>query len=77
MADFGTEIAAQIERMLQVEAFAIEHEQQVFAAMVALAEGPGSFADALIGLLAKRAGCEVTLTFDRKASRLPSFRLLA
>jgi hypothetical protein len=37
------------------------------AAMVALKEGRGSFADALIGALGARAGCSRTLTFDQKA----------
>jgi predicted nucleic-acid-binding protein len=72
----NAEIAAHIERLLQVDVFVVEHEQQVFGAMVALAEGAGSFADALIGLLGQRAGCSVTMTFDRRASRLPGFTLL-
>jgi predicted nucleic-acid-binding protein len=45
----------------------------VFTAMIALRQGHGSFADALIGALGHRAGCSVTVTFDRKASRLPGF----
>lgn len=69
------EIAAAIERMLQADALVVENEQEVFAAMVALKEGRGSFADALIAVLAARAGCSLTLTFDRKALRLPSFEL--
>ncbi|MBP0614331.1 PIN domain-containing protein [Jiella mangrovi] len=36
------------------------------------------FADAVIAGLARRAGCDVTVTFDRKsASRLPEMELLA
>jgi predicted nucleic-acid-binding protein len=69
-------IAAHIERILQVDVFVVEHEQQVFGAMTMLADGIGSFADALIGLLGERAGCSVTKTFDRKASRLPGFALV-
>jgi predicted nucleic-acid-binding protein len=68
-------IAAAIERMLQVEVLVIENEQEVFAAMVALKQGRGSFADALIGELGTRAGCVRTLTFDQKALRLPRFEL--
>src|SRR5450755_2453605 len=41
------EIAATIERMLQIEVLLIEHEQEVFTAMIALKEGRASFADAL------------------------------
>jgi predicted nucleic-acid-binding protein len=72
----SSEIAAAIERMLQVEALVIENEQEVFAAMIALKLGRASFADALIAELGSRAGCIYTLTFDHKALRLPSFRLL-
>jgi len=70
------EIAAAIERTLQADVFVVEDEQEVFAAMIALKEGHGSFADALIGGLGGRAGCTRTLTFDHKASRLPGFEPL-
>lgn len=68
------EIAAAIERMLQVEELVVENEQEVFAAMLALKHGSGGFADALIAELGARAGCTYTLTFDKKAMRLPGFR---
>lgn len=70
------EVAAAIELTLQAGVLMIEHEQDVFTAMIALREGHGSFADALIGALGTRAGCSHTVTFDRKASRLPDFRRL-
>lgn len=69
------EIAAAIERMLQVEVLVVESEQEVFAAMVALKQRRGAFADALIADLGTRAGCIHTLTFDKKALRLPRFKL--
>jgi predicted nucleic-acid-binding protein len=69
------EIAAAIERMLQVEVLVVENEQEVFAAMVTLKQGRGAFADALIAELGARAGCIHTLTFDKKALRLPGFKL--
>jgi predicted nucleic-acid-binding protein len=69
------EIASTIETMLQIDVLQIECEQQVLIAMVALQRGRGSFADALIGALASKAGCGTTLTFDRKASRLSGFTL--
>jgi predicted nucleic-acid-binding protein len=68
------EIAAAVERIFQVEVLVVENEQEVFAAMVALKEGLGAFADALIAELGARAGCTHTITFDRKALRLPAFR---
>ena len=69
------EIAAAVERILQVEVLVVENEQEVFAAAVALKQGQGAFADALIAELGVRAGCTHTLTFDKKALRLPAFRL--
>jgi len=70
------EIAAVIERMLEVEVLVVESEQEVFTAMIAVKEGRGSFADALIGALGARAGCSHTVTFDQKALRLTAFEPL-
>ena len=70
------EIATAVERLLQVKVLAIENEQEVFTAMVALKQGRGSFADALIAELGARVGCTRTLTFDQKAVRLPGFELV-
>lgn len=67
------EIAAAVERMLQTSVLVVENEQQVFTAMIALKEGRGSFADALIVALGARVGCSRTFTFDQKALRLPGF----
>ena len=69
------EITVAIERMLQVEVLLIENEQEVFAAMIALKQSQGAFADALIAQLGTKAGCTHTLTFDRKALRIPGFTL--
>jgi predicted nucleic-acid-binding protein len=73
----SAEIADAIERILSADALVVEREHQVFEAMTLLRKGAADFADALIGLLAQRAGCSHTLTFDRKASRLPGFELLS
>jgi predicted nucleic-acid-binding protein len=70
------EIVAVIERMLEVEVLVVESEQEVFTAMIAVKEGRGSFADALIGALGARAGCSHTVTFDHKALRLTAFEPL-
>ena len=69
------EIAAAVERILQAEVLVVEYEQDVFTAMIALKEGLGLFADALIAALGARAGCSRTLTFDRKALASPGFAL--
>lgn len=70
------QIAAAVERLLQVEVLTIENEQEVFTAMIAMKQGRGSLGDALIAELGKRAGCSRTLTFDRKASQLRGFELV-
>ena len=70
------EIATAVERLLQVEVLALENEQEVLTAMVALKQGRGSFADALIAELGARVGCTRTLTFDHKAVRHPAFELI-
>jgi predicted nucleic-acid-binding protein len=70
------ELAAAIERMLEVNVLIVESEQEVFTAMIAVKEGRGSFADALIGALGAEVGCSHTVTFDQKALRLPAFQPL-
>jgi len=69
------DVAAIIERLLQAPVVVIENATEVFLAMTAVQEGRGSFSDVLIGALGAKAGCSVTLTFDRKAARLPGFAL--
>jgi len=69
------EIVRAVERILQTEVLLVEDEQEVFTAMIALKNGQGSFADAVIAALGAKRGCSRTLTFDRKALRLPGFEL--
>jgi predicted nucleic-acid-binding protein len=69
------QVASAIERTLQADTLVVENEQEIFAAMTALRDGRGEFADALIVGLGGKAGCSCTLTFDRKAARLPGFVL--
>lgn len=68
-------LANAIERLLATTSLVIQNEREVFVAMVMLQRGAASFSDALIGALGSWAGCAETLTFDRKAARLPTFRL--
>ena len=69
------EIVRAVERILQTDVLVVENEQEVFTALIALKIGQGSFADAVIAALGARRGCSRTLTFDRKALRLPGFEL--
>jgi predicted nucleic-acid-binding protein len=69
----GRIIAVAIERILATDVLVVENEAEVFTAVTALKDGRGSFVDALIGALGRKAGCSRTLTFDRKALRLGDF----
>ncbi len=70
------EVAADLRLVLSADTLVVEYEREVFTAMTALDEGQGKFADALVAAIALKAGCSHTLTFDRKASRLPGLELL-
>lgn len=69
----ANEIAAAVEPMLQTDVLDVENEQEVFRAMIALKEGQGSFADAVIAALGTGAGCSCTFAFDQKALQLSGF----
>ena len=69
-----TELAAHLEHLLAADSFEVQNEQQVFEAAFALKRRTGEFEDALIGALNAWAGCPHTLTFDKRALRMPYFR---
>src|ERR1700722_12711474 len=71
-----SEIAAHIEDLLAADSLEVQNEQQVFEAAFALKRGTGEFEDALIGALNAWAGCPHTLTFDKRALRMPWFQLI-
>lgn len=66
-------IVSVVEQMLATDNLVVEREEDVERALAGVGETPASFTDALIGALAAGAGCSVTLTFDRRAARLPGF----
>ena len=70
------EIAGAIESVLRAEPLRIDRRAEVAEALGVFQTKQGSFADALIATLAERAGCVHVVTFDKKAARLPGFRLL-
>jgi len=72
----ASEIASHLEGLLAADSLEIQNEQQVFEAVFALKRGTGEFEDALIGAVNAWAGCSHTLTFDRRATRLPHFQLV-
>ena len=71
-----SQIATHVEHLLAADSLEVQNEQQVFEAAFALKRGTGEFEDALIGALNDWAGCSSTLTFDRKAARLPHFKVI-
>jgi predicted nucleic-acid-binding protein len=72
-----TEIATHLEHLLAADSFEVQNGQQVFEAAFALKRGTGEFEDALIGALNAWAGCQHTLTFDKRALRMPYFQLIS
>jgi len=72
----ASQIAIHIEHLLAADTLEVQNEQQVFEAAFALKRGAGEFEDALMGALNAWAGCSSTLTFDRKAARLPHFQVI-
>ena len=71
-----SEIADAVKEILLADGLRVEHETEAFAAMASLQAGQGDFADALLGAINANAGCSRTVTFDRKALRLPGFKTL-
>jgi predicted nucleic-acid-binding protein len=73
---YGRGRAAIAETMrLRLDCLQFEHPRAVATAVAAAAESNADFADALISAIAAEAGCERTLTFDRRAARLSGFVL--
>jgi predicted nucleic-acid-binding protein len=68
------EIADAIDRILSIDSLKVQNDQQVYQAVVAVKEGEGTLADALICAIGSSAGCSRTLTFDSR-SHIPHFEL--
>lgn len=65
-----------VSTLLTSEELQIEGVPVVRAALGACLAGNADFADCLIGAIHAQAGCATTLTFDKKAARLATHRLL-
>jgi len=66
-------IAEAFRLLLQTESIHVQNQDEVFVAVSTVEMGLGTFGDALIAALGLWAGCDTTLTFDVKASRLSGF----
>lgn len=68
------QIAHALEMIFRTRQFQVEDQEAALAALRLYRQGKADFADALIGAGNKTAGCEVTVTFDRKAAELDTFK---
>lgn len=69
------QIAPVLRQLLATVEIRIESADRVNLALRSY-EGAADFADHLVGLLNQDHGCEATYTFDRKAARLTTHRLV-
>lgn len=70
-------VADVLERILRTGQFVIEDSDEAWSALRDFRGGNAEFVDCLLARTNLAQGCEVTATFDRKASRLDGFELLA
>lgn len=61
--------------LAQLPAIRLQSEAEAMGAIVAAQRDGADIPDVLIATLGLTSGCMTTLTFDRKASRLPGFEL--
>jgi predicted nucleic-acid-binding protein len=65
-----------LEGLLESRQIVIEASELVWKALHTWSASSADFSDALLGQVALANGCESICTFDKAATRLPSFRLL-
>ena len=68
------EILSTLEMMLQSPAFEFENRSVVYQALQRAKQGRADFSDYLIGAIATHAGCQETVSFDRKLKGEKGFR---
>ena len=56
--------------------FFVDDKSSVWMALDIYRDGGVDFGDAMIAAVARRRGCSKTMTFDRKATRIPGMTLL-
>jgi len=71
------DIIGVIEKLLSAKELVIESAEVVHLALEAYRRSNAGFADAMISQCGLRAGCSVTLTFDKKAANMKGMTLLA
>jgi predicted nucleic-acid-binding protein len=68
------QIAEAIEGLLGTSQLQAANPAAVSTAVQRYRASSADFADCLLGAVNVKDGCEYTVTFDRKASKLPEFR---
>jgi predicted nucleic-acid-binding protein len=71
------QIADAIHHVLETAQFEFESSTDIATALKEYRTGSADFADCLLGRSNLTADCAHTVTFDRKAAKLPGFRLLS
>lgn len=71
-----TQIAGAIRGIINVSQLEIDSADDVHAAVADYEKSSAGFTDCLVARINASAGCEYTITFDRKAAKLDSFELL-
>jgi predicted nucleic-acid-binding protein len=65
-----------LDRLVATAQFVIGDKDVVRAAIAAYRAGKADFADYVIGAIHQQAGCEVTVTFDRRLRNDANFQIL-
>lgn len=71
-----SELIATLNDLLLLPVLEFEHRAAVQGMLASAAGNAGDLPDLLIAESARLAGCEATLTFDRKAARAAGFELI-
>ncbi|MFN0304552.1 MAG: PIN domain-containing protein [Burkholderiales bacterium] len=69
-------IANVLQQILSSAELRVESPDQVRSAVRAFIDGTADFADFLIGIRNRDQGCSATVTFDKKAARFVTHRLI-
>lgn len=70
------QIAHIIEELLQVGQLEVQQPEVVWRALSDYKNSNADFRDHLLARVNQAAGCECTVTFDKKAGKQPTFKLL-
>lgn len=72
-----SQIASAINGLLKLASIEVDSSDEVTGAISDLARSSAGFTDCLLARMNAAAGCDYTVTFDRKAAKLTGFKLLA